>query len=139
MKVTEAEQLKRAFASSLAEKAEQIPEILSLKQTKSLAFLVPHLEEVAKYGVADLSDDDLIWPFVGLSRTYEAQGLYSLAEPWRQQCLDVASDRFGELNINVAVSLGNLASLYFLLGRYSEAEPLISQVVQYWKHSVGAD
>ncbi|MBE9216352.1 tetratricopeptide repeat protein [Plectonema cf. radiosum LEGE 06105] len=65
--------------------------------------------------------------FTGLANFYEGQGLYALAEPWRQQCVSVAKSRLGENHPHVATSLNNLAQLYRSQGKYEAAEPLYIQ------------
>ena len=94
--------------------------------------LVPHVAEAATQWQSALVDDDLIWPFVGLGRFYQGQGLYSEAALWYEQCLEVTRQRLGdsppetlrERQLAVATSLNNLAGLYESQGRYTEADPL---------------
>lgn len=99
--------------------------------------VVPHLKEVAEKLIAEVADDELIWPFVGLGQFYKGQGLYQLAEPWREQCLAVARQRLGEEHPDTATSLNNLALLYNSQGRYSEAEPLYKQAISIFQKSLG--
>jgi hypothetical protein len=64
-----------------------------------------------------VSDEDLIWVFTGLGRFYNGQGLYAIAEPWYNQCVEVVKTRLGEEHPSVAASLNNLALLYNSQGR----------------------
>jgi tetratricopeptide (TPR) repeat protein len=100
---------------------------------------VPHLEEVAENLTDALTDDDLVVPFIGVSRFYEAQGLYALAEAWDQQCLLVTTKLLGQDHPRVAQSLNNLASLYNFQARYTEAEPLFVQALELNKRLLGQD
>ncbi|MHC5833627.1 MAG: tetratricopeptide repeat protein, partial [Nostoc sp.] len=84
-----------------------------------------------------LSDDDLIWPFVGLARFYQGQGAYAQALPWCEKCLSSTKKRFGDEHPDVATSLNNLAALYDLQGRYSDAEPLYIQALEMKKRLLG--
>ena len=43
----------------------------------------------------------------------------------------------GENHLNVALSLNNLAELYFCQGKYSEAEPLYIQAVEIAERVLG--
>jgi tetratricopeptide (TPR) repeat protein len=130
---------KQAFASVVAKFAQQIDVTPTLEQVAAVQIYIPHLIEVAQNLTAALSEEDLIWPFVGLGRFYEGQGLYRLAEPWREQCVSVAQDRLGENHLSVAASYNNLAFLYDSQGRYSEAEPFYLQALQLRKRLLGEE
>lgn len=82
-----------------------------------------------------LNERELCQPFVGLARFYEAQGLYNIAEPWRQKCLSAVQTRFSikHPTVDVGSSLHELATLYSFQGRYSEAEFLFLQVLEFRK------
>ncbi|HAX79255.1 MAG TPA: tetratricopeptide repeat protein [Cyanobacteria bacterium UBA11372] len=142
LKLDESEQadnVRQAFVPVFVEIAKGIPESPTIDLIESVKFAIPHLEEVAENLTNALSNEDLISPFVGLGTFYEGQGSYSLAEPWRRQCLSVVKTRLGEDHPVVAESLNNLASLYDEQGRYSEAEQLYLQALELRKRLLGED
>jgi len=57
------------------------------------------------------------------------QGLYAEAEEMFQAALREA-DNFGPLDPRLAASLNNLASLYLLQGKYSQAEPIFLRALE---------
>ncbi|MDI9640614.1 tetratricopeptide repeat protein [Geitlerinema splendidum] len=132
----EQQEFKSAFAYVMLEIAQQIPEQPTRDLIPKLTPYIPHLAEVANRLTDCLSDEDLITPFTRLARFYESQGLYTLAEPWRQQCVDVAQQRLKADHPDIASSLNNLAGLYESQGRYSEAEPLSLQALDIDRRSL---
>ncbi|MGB5960177.1 MAG: tetratricopeptide repeat protein, partial [Coleofasciculaceae cyanobacterium] len=131
------DEFRQAFAAALVEIAKEIPEPPTLEFIQLVKEWIPHLEEVAQNMTDALRDDDLVWPFVGLGRFYQGQGLYALAEPWRKQCLELSQRLLGENHPDVAASLNNLALLYDSQGRYEQAEPLLVQALELRKDLLG--
>ena len=86
-----------------------------------------------------MTDEDLIWPFVGLGRFYEGQGNYSEALPWWEKCLSVVQERLGSEHPSVATSLNNLAGLYKSQGKYEEAEPYYQQSLEMYRKLLGSE
>jgi tetratricopeptide (TPR) repeat protein len=127
--------LKQAFVAAILAVAEQIPDKLTLKHIQEAAPAMPHVAEVAnnKYLRNLLTDENLMSPFVGLSRFYESQGLYDPAVAWSEQCLFVTQIRVGLDHSQVALSMNNLGTLYFAQGRYKEAETLFLKSLQLTK------
>ncbi|MBF2064985.1 MAG: tetratricopeptide repeat protein [Calothrix sp. C42_A2020_038] len=78
------------------------------------------------------NDSDLVALFSLIGRFYQAQGLYAIAEFWYQQCLSVVEKRLGNKHQDFAISLHNLAKIYFLQERYIQAEPLLLQALEFW-------
>lgn len=89
---TEAAQLKRSFASTIAAVARTVPDSLLDEQLASITPEIPHIIETATNCQNWLQDDDLIWPFVGLGRFYTRQGAYAVALSWYEQCLAIVRD-----------------------------------------------
>ncbi len=133
------DKFRQAFAVVFVGIAQKIPESPTRKDIELVKEAIPHLEEVAQNLTDALADDDLIWPFVGLSRFYEGQGLYKLAEPWRKQCLEQSQRLLGEEHPDVALSLSTLAGLYYYQGRYDQAEPLYVQALELRKRLLGEE
>lgn len=122
-----ANDLKQAFAKSMATVAQKVPKSLTLENIQELTSVIPHVAEVTKEMTKYLNEQELCQPFVGLARFYEAQGLYNIAEPWRQKCLSAVQTRISIKHPTVDVgSLHKLATLYSFQGRRSEAEFLLS-------------
>ena len=127
------------FCQTMIDVAQTIPERPIQEDIKKLKLDIPHLEEVAEHLVNVVSDENLPWSFVGLGRFYEGQGLYNLAEPWREQCVSLLKQRLGDDHPHVATSFNNLALLYYSQGRYSEAEPLYIQALALRQKLLGDD
>ncbi|MGJ5634439.1 tetratricopeptide repeat protein, partial [Nostoc sp. CALU 1950] len=135
----QAEELKRSFCKVMVAVAKDIPDSPTLEQINDVTPATPHIVEVAKNLIQYVSDDDLIWAFLGNARFYNGQGLYDKAAPWFKQCLEITKKRLGEEHPDVALSLNNLASLYYSQGRYSEAEPLYIQALALWRKLLGEE
>jgi tetratricopeptide (TPR) repeat protein len=120
----QADEFRQAFTAIFVKFARRISPPSSREFIESVKDSIPHLEEVAQNMATAVSNEDLLWPFVGVGMFYHIQGLYALAEPWYQQCLSTAQAHIGEAHPNVARILNNLAILYKAQGSYSEAEPL---------------
>jgi tetratricopeptide (TPR) repeat protein len=127
------------FCQTMIDVAQSIPEQPIQEDIKKLKLDIPHLEEVAEHLSNVVSDENLIWPFLGLGRFYEEQGLYNLAEPWFKQCVLLLKQRLGDEHPHVATSFNNLAELYKSQGRYSDAEPLFIQALALLQKLLGDD
>ena len=133
------EKMKRSICRAIAGVAEKIPQRLTRQEILVIKLLlIPHLTEVATNLSDWLTDDDLIRPFVGLGNFYQGQGLYDRAEPWLEQCLEIAQSRLGSAHPSVAASLNNLALLYRSQGRYAEAEPPLLKAAKMTKQLLGS-
>lgn len=131
--------LQYALATLMIAVAKDIPQTPTLKEITTVSPAIPHLAEVAKNLIQYISDEDLIWAFEGNARFYDGQGLYTQAEPWLKQCLEVTKKRLGEEHPHVATSLNNLAELYDSQGRYTEAEPLYLQALDIMEQRLGVN
>ncbi|MDZ8096661.1 MAG: tetratricopeptide repeat protein [Nostoc sp. DedQUE05] len=135
----QAEELKRSLCKVMVAVAKDIPHNPILEQIKNVTPAIPHLAEVANNYIQYVSDEDLIWAFVGNAWFYNGQGLYDKAEPWYEQCLEITKQRLGENHLDIATSLNNLAGLYYSQGRYSEAEPLFIKALALWRKLIGEE
>ncbi|WP_413201251.1 tetratricopeptide repeat protein, partial [Nostoc piscinale] len=133
----QAEEFKRSFCQVMVAVAQEIPYTPTLEEINAVSPAIPHIAEVANNLIQSVSDEDVIWPFVGLSWFYTGQGLYTQAEPWYQQCLSIAQQRLGENHPHVATSLNNLALLYQYQGKYDQAEPLSLQSLELRQRLLG--
>ncbi|MBD2341426.1 tetratricopeptide repeat protein, partial [Calothrix sp. FACHB-156] len=130
---------KSQLCKTLVEVAQGIPSSPTQEFISSVKDAIPHLVELAQNLIDAVSDEDLIWPFVGLDRFYSGQGLYALAEPWDKQCVSVVKSRLGEEHPDVATSYNNLALLYYFQGQYSEAEPLLKKALELRQRLLGEE
>ncbi|QSJ14726.1 tetratricopeptide repeat protein [Nostoc sp. UHCC 0702] len=135
--LAEADELKRGYCQAMVGIAQDIPQTPTLIEIAQVTLAIPHLAGTATVYQDWLSDDDLIWPFVGLARFYQGQGAYEQALPWYEQSLSAARKRFGDEHPDVAASLNNLAALYRSQGRYSEAEALYIDALSMTKRLLG--
>jgi len=127
------------FCQTMIDVAQTISQQPIQEDIKKLQLGIPHLEEVAENLVDVVSDENLIWLFVGLGRFYQGQGLYNLAEPWYKQCILSLKQRLGDNHPDIATSFNNLAALYDSQGRYKEAEPLYIQALALRQKLLGDD
>jgi tetratricopeptide (TPR) repeat protein len=129
--------LQGAVAATAANIAREIPSSPTLEDIAKVTLAIPHLANVANHQRQALTDDDLLWIFVGIARFYEGQGIYAQAEPWYQDCLTATKERLGDRHPDVATSLNNLAYLYNAQGRYDAAEPLFQEALKLRKDLLG--
>lgn len=119
---TKASQLKQTFSVIMVNIAQRIPQALTSEEIATFTLTTPHISEVATTLQDWISDGDLLYPFVGLSRFYQSQSNYRDAEIWLERCLAATQGRFGAAHHQVATSFNNLALLYSTQGRYDQAE-----------------
>ncbi|MEO0538792.1 MAG: tetratricopeptide repeat protein, partial [Cyanobacteria bacterium P01_A01_bin.123] len=128
-----------AYCGVMVKAAQEMDETPTLAQVAAWREMVPHVAEAAIQWVSRVSNEDLTWPFTGLGRFYQGQGVYAQAEVWRECCVTVTQARLGHEHPDVAKSLNNLALLYSEQGRYGDAEPLFLQAIDLGKASLGDD
>jgi tetratricopeptide (TPR) repeat protein len=119
--------------------AQSIGSSPTIEQIEQVRELIAHLEEGVRSWLDSITDENLMWPFVGIRRFYAGQGNYSFAEPWDKECLEVVRKRLGEEHPDVATSLNNLAGLYESQGKYEEAEPLFLSALAMSKRLLGEE
>ena len=136
-KSTGINELQQAFTNTFIEIAKTIPESSTLELINSVKIAIPHLTEIVEILTDAISDENLYWAFIGLARFYNEQGLYTLAEPWLEQCVSAVKSRLGENHQDIAASLYHLAEVYRCQGKYEEAEPLYLQALQLRKQLLG--
>nr|WP_254434442.1 tetratricopeptide repeat protein [Dolichospermum sp. UHCC 0352] len=93
--------------------AQEILDQLIQKDIQKFKLAIPHLQEVADHLLDTVSDENLIWPFLGVRSFYQRQGLYNDAEPWLKKCVLLLKQRLGNDHPDVATSLNNLAFFYY--------------------------
>ena len=132
-----ADTAKRRYCAVMADISIDIPQNSTLEILLNYTPLISHIEQAAKEYQHQIADDDILGLYSGLSRYYEGQGLYALAEPWWIDCLKLIQIRLGQNHLDVATSLNNLAVLYNFQGRYAEAEPLYLEALTLREQLVG--
>jgi len=135
----QADNLRQIFCQVMVAVAKQIPDSPTPELIEAVRTAMPHVAETTTSLKEFLRDEDLFWPFYSLGNFYQSQGFYNQAESWFEQCLLVTRDRLGEVHIEVATSLNNLAGLYASLGRSSEAEPLYMQALEIFEQLLGVE
>ncbi|MGB3191516.1 MAG: tetratricopeptide repeat protein, partial [Limnoraphis sp.] len=131
--------MKQAFVTTMVDIADEIPHNITTQQVKQVELAIKHIEEVANSLTELLSDEDLITPFTGVAWFYQGQTLYSEAEYWLKQSVEITKSHFGDEHPYVAGSLNNLAGLYKSQGRYSQAEPLYQQALEMRQRLIEGD
>ncbi|MBD2338796.1 tetratricopeptide repeat protein [Calothrix sp. FACHB-156] len=130
--------LETTFANAMIVFAQSVPQSPTSEDIERIRDVVLHLEDLGQRLIvevkqakeqqinfpASVPQNKVFWVFMGVSRFYEGQGLFPLAEPWCEECVNVCQALFADDHPDVASSLNNLAGLYKSQGRYSEAEPL---------------
>jgi|GEM_PF-686514 len=136
------EELKRLFLAEMINVAQQIKYPVTKEIIQNLLPYIEHITEVANNYVADLKThfiDDLIKPYNRLGRFYEDQGLYNIAQYWREQCLDVAEKNLPADHPDLAISYNELANLYQSQGKYEQAESLFLKAIAIGEKTLSAD
>ncbi|MGI8505123.1 MAG: tetratricopeptide repeat protein [Hassallia sp.] len=130
--------LETTFATAMIAIAQSLDDSPTSKDIEGIKDVIPHIEDLGNRLIAEVNEakekqaispasvpnDEVIWLFAGVGRFYGGQGLYKLAEPWGEECVNVCQALFLGDHPDVALSLNNLAFLYKSQGRYSDAEPL---------------
>ena len=130
-------ELKQKFCAVMMAIAGSIPPIPTQQYIRAVIMAIPHIRSVATDLTEYIDNEKLIFPYVGLGRFYQGQGIYSQAEQWIKQSLSIAQKRLGKQHLYVAISLNELAKLYYSQGRYRESETLHSQVLELRKQLLG--
>lgn len=130
-------QAKETYCQTMATVAKKMPETLTKTEIEQYRPVIPHLAIAAQELNQWLKDKDVIEVYGELGRFYQEQGLYQEAEPWFENCLSITRERFGDLHLDVAASLTNLAILFYNQGRYVEAEPLYQEALALYRKLLG--
>jgi tetratricopeptide (TPR) repeat protein len=130
------DELRREVAGAIVEQGKRIPYSFTMAQAREFAPWIAHLEEVAGELLAWVGDEDVIWPLTSIASYYQGQGLYGAAQPWNEQCVEVARERLGNQHPDTASSLNNLAWLYGAQGKYEEAKPLFLEALAIIRESL---
>ena len=135
----EEDRIKPAFIKMMLMQAKTVDDSPTLAQVEHIRSTIPHLEEIAQHWLDLLPEKNKILPFIGISRFYEWQGNYNLAEPWYLKCYGELKKSLGDEHLDVIKSLNNLALLYNNQGRYEEAEPLYLETLELRKKLSGPE
>ncbi|MBD2344429.1 tetratricopeptide repeat protein [Anabaena subtropica] len=120
----QAEEFRRSLSQVMVAVAQKIPKNPTLEEINAVSVTIPHLAEVANHLIEYISNDNLVWPFVGNALFYNAQGLYAQTAHWYEKCREISKQRLAEENRNFASILNDLALIYKFQARYDEVEIL---------------
>jgi len=135
----EAEVVVGSFVKEVVAIAKEMPHSPTLEQVRVFGVFELQVQEVAEKWSERVGEENLVWPYVALGSYYQGQGLYVQAEPWRERCVAVARECFGEEHPDYATSLNNLGYLYESQGRYEEALPLYEGALEIVERALGAE
>jgi tetratricopeptide (TPR) repeat protein len=113
---------KTSFCKTFVKISESIQATPSALEITDAESSINHIEELAIHWSHELDENDLIWPYNGLSRFYAGKGLFSIAEKWARRCIESVKVKCGEESLVYAVSLNNLAIQNITQGHLEEAE-----------------
>ncbi|MEB3119981.1 MAG: tetratricopeptide repeat protein [Snowella sp.] len=131
------ETAKKAYCAVMVNVAKNIKQTLTLEDIAIIEPLIDHLKIAAEEFNQWLEDEDLIWPFVGLGRFYQSQGVYHQVVPYFEQCLTLSEQRLGKNHPTVATALNNLGFLYTSQGKYVKAESIFKQLFNIYRETIG--
>jgi tetratricopeptide (TPR) repeat protein len=117
--------IKVTFWQVMVEIAQSIDSSPTIDQIEQVRELIVHMEEGVRSWIDSITDEDLMWPFIGVGFFYKGQGNYTFAESWLRDCLEVARGRLGEDHLDVGSVLNILATIYLEQGKYDKAEEFI--------------
>lgn len=86
----------KSFCAKLIEIAQTISHVTTSEIINSVKNAIPHLTEVGENHLDAVRNENLCSVFLGLGRFYRGQGLYTLAQPWYEQCKSEVKSRLGE-------------------------------------------
>ncbi len=132
-----AEAAKRLFCRLLVEKAQQVPQTVTLSDIATFDPLLPHWAIVATTLSPWLGNKNLLWPFEAQASLYQGQCLFTEAENWYRASVDLCKAQLGDRHPSTATSTNNLAGLYRSMGRYEEALPLHELALDIRKEQLG--
>ncbi|WP_448596349.1 tetratricopeptide repeat protein, partial [Thermoleptolyngbya sp.] len=135
----DADDLTRTHCAVLVQVANEIPWTAAKATYSAFAPVIPHLVEVVNHLMAAVSDEAVLSPATGLTKFYDGQGLYAEGVRWAERCREQVEERLSADHPDTAASLNNLAGLYRVMGRYSEAEPLFGRSLAIREAQLGAD
>ena len=131
------ETAKKAYCAVMVNVAKNIKPTLTLEDIAIIKPLIDHLKIAAEEFNQWLEDEDLIWPFVGLGRFYQSQGIYHQVVPYFEQCLTLSEQRLGKNHPTVATVLNNLGFLYTSQGKYVKAESIFKKLFNIYRETIG--
>ncbi len=139
IKLEERAKIKVIFCQEIVEIAKTINPIPLIDEIQLVRENIIHLEETTRSWIDNVNDESLIWLFLAIGDFYEGQGYYSSAEHWRQCCLEVTQQRFGEKHRDVATSQRKLGVCLESQGKYQEAELCYRSALEMRQHLLGND
>ncbi|MEM7760116.1 MAG: tetratricopeptide repeat protein, partial [Cyanobacteria bacterium P01_A01_bin.40] len=134
---SQATELKQKFCVVMNQIARSISFTPTLEEISTFSISVPHLKFTAQELTQCIDDESLIFSYEALGRFYQGQGLYSQAQLWREESLNICRERLGTQHLDVANSLNNLALLYSDQGKYGIAESYYQKALELRQQLLG--
>ena len=122
IEISEESSIKNGFCKAIVEISNKITQTLDRDEISRINPCISHIAECASNLNDWLSNDDLILPFIGLSRYYQVIGLSYEAEAWLKKCLHLVKKRLGATDQSISTILNNLGSLHSYLRNFNDAE-----------------
>ncbi len=135
----QAEAIRRRVAQGVAALAKTIKQTVTLAEQARVQVGIPHMAIVAESLTPLLEYQDAIFLLICIARVAESQSRWQEAEKWCLAYRQMSEQRFGADHPYTASSLNNLAGLYNLMGRYSEAEPLNARALSIYENQLCED
>jgi tetratricopeptide (TPR) repeat protein len=133
------ESLKQALIAVLTINARQIPERPNRDQIKVFQDVVSHIREAVPKLLPYASDNDIQPLFTGVRRFYQGQGAYAQALDWSKQCLAIAQDRLGSVDVCTITLHCSIGCLHYYRGEVQEAEQFFKDALVLSQQSKQAD
>jgi tetratricopeptide (TPR) repeat protein len=129
--------IKNNFCKVITEIAQTIDLNPTIQQVDQVRGAITHLEEVANQWTDNLTNENLVWPFLGIGLFYESQFDYHSSELWHKRGLDLTRVRCGNIHPECCYSLERLADIYRKQGQHNDAENLYLQSLEIRIHHFG--
>ncbi|MEM9087480.1 MAG: tetratricopeptide repeat protein [Cyanobacteria bacterium P01_F01_bin.53] len=127
----------QAYIIGLADYAETIDHGLTPQDLAKVAPAIPHLKAVLNDHLEQVPDQQIEALFGGITRFYSSQDIFEEAHHWAQRSHKTLCDRLGNNHRDIAKSLNNLAHVYTIQNRLSEAEALYTQALELSQKQLG--
>jgi tetratricopeptide (TPR) repeat protein len=131
--------LQNRFVGYLLEQCPQVPHLGGLRESAYWLDFIPQLEELVGPLLDAVPAGELGWPFVALSRLYEAQGDRPRSSYWSARAVAVLQARLGPEHLDTATAYNNLAAAYHQASHYAQSEQLYGLALRIREQQLGRD
>jgi tetratricopeptide (TPR) repeat protein len=131
------DKIKSSFGTVMVAQTQSLDDTPTLDQIEQIRGAIAHLEEVIIFWTRSLSDEDFLFPFIGVILFHQSQLDFKKSQFWAEDCVTKCKHRFGEVHQEVAFSIGYLADIRRRKGEVIEAQKLYSQALNIQKEVFG--